>query len=111
MDGDKPICYFFAHVKKFMDPNPDFQWFQLNPDLAIGKVKESHKTGFIQLKLSIHDKTLNGPMDWKSQPSWAKPPPKRPNSYIVRANIYQCRDLPAADSDGTSDPYFIIHDT
>jgi len=28
----------------------------------------------------------------------------------VRAYIYQCRDLPAADSNGTSDPYVKVWD-
>lgn len=29
----------------------------------------------------------------------------------VRAFIFQCRDLPAADSDGTSDPFLRLIDT
>jgi hypothetical protein len=66
LDGDKPICFHAGSVKDFMNPNPDFQWVPLSPDLAIGKVKDQYKAGYIQLKLSIHDKTKEGPMDWKS---------------------------------------------
>jgi len=29
---------------------------------------------------------------------------------IIRAYIYQCRDLPAADSNGTSDPFVKVWD-
>ena len=29
----------------------------------------------------------------------------------IRAYIYQCRDLPAADADGSSDPYITAWDT
>ncbi len=31
--------------------------------------------------------------------------PKRAKSQKVRAYIYQCKDLPAADDDGLSDPF------
>ena len=34
---------------------------------------------------------------------------KRLPVHKVRAYIFQCRDLPAADSDGTSDPSLILH--
>jgi len=47
-------------------------------------------------------------VDWKSQKAWKKPPPKRLSSWKLRAYIYQCKDLPAADSEGNSDPYVEI---
>ena len=34
----------------------------------------------------------------------------RSNPVLVRAYIYQCRDLPAADSNGTSDPFVKVWD-
>lgn len=37
--------------------------------------------------------------------------PRRPGNFKARAYIYQCRDLPAADSNGTSDPYITITDS
>lgn len=33
------------------------------------------------------------------------PPPKRLSSWKIRCYIYQCKDLPPADSEGTSDAY------
>lgn len=34
-------------------------------DLALGKVTEPHKAGLISLKLSIHNKTKNGPINFE----------------------------------------------
>ena len=36
---------------------------------------------------------------------------RRPGNKKVRAYIFQCRDLPAADSDGTSDPFLEFVDS
>ena len=47
-----------------MDPNPKFMWVEMTPDLSIGKVSEHHKAGIISVKLSIHEKTANGPIDF-----------------------------------------------
>jgi hypothetical protein len=35
------------------------------PDLAIGKVSDSSKAGFISVKISIHDKTNDGPINFE----------------------------------------------
>lgn len=100
MDGEKPICYAKDEIRHCLDPNPKFKWFELTPDLSIGRVKEAHKAGLISIKLSIHDKSLNGPIDFAQFAAWKKPPPKRPINFKIRAYVFQCRDLPAADSDG-----------
>jgi hypothetical protein len=81
------------------------------PDLALGKVKEAHKAGVISVKLSIHDKTKDGEIDFKRHKSWATETKKnRIGVKIVRANVFQCRDLPAADDNGQSDPFIKIWD-
>ena len=49
-------------------------------------------------------------MEWKNT-IFGKKIPRRPGNLKVRAYIFQCRDLPAADSDGTSDPYLQITDS
>lgn len=46
-----------------------------------------------------------GEIDFKTFSAWKKKVPKRSNPVKIRAYIYQCRDLPAADAEGTSDPY------
>jgi len=35
---------------------------------------------------------------------------KRYTPVKIRAYIYQCKDLPSADSDGTSDPFIVMWD-
>jgi C2 domain len=47
-------------------------------------------------------------MDFKQFSAWKKPPPKRLGTWKIRCYIYQCKDLPAADSEGTSDPFIEI---
>lgn len=55
--------------------------------------------------------TQFGVIDWASKSTWGKRIPRRPGNLKVRAYIFQCRDLPAADSDGTSDPFLQIVDS
>lgn len=64
MQGDKPVCYYKEEVSAFLNPNAQWKWVQLNPDLAIGKVTDAHKGGIISFKLSIHDKTRDGPISF-----------------------------------------------
>ena len=47
MSGNDPVCYYVADIEKFTNPNPEFQWIEMIPDLALGKVKEAHKAGVI----------------------------------------------------------------
>jgi hypothetical protein len=59
----------------------------------------------IQMKLAISNPTVKGIVDWKALNAWKKPPPRRLNSYKVRIYIFQCKDIPSADEDGSSDCY------
>jgi hypothetical protein len=111
MSGDKPICFWKADIEEFLDPNPKWKWVELNCDLAIGKVTDPHKAGLISFRLSIHDKTKDGPINFEQFDAWKKPPAKRMNVKKVRVYLFQCRDVPAADSDGQSDPYIQYWDT
>ena len=62
----------------------------------------------LSFRFSIHDISRNG--DIKFVDDWKKGPSKRGNPVKIRAYIYQCRDLPAADSNGTSDPFVKVWD-
>lgn len=110
MDGKSPICFYKEHIKNFLDPNPKTKWVQLHPDLAIGSVTDPNKAGLISFKLSVNDKTKNGPVNFKDFDAWKKTPKKRLPVWTVRSYIFQARDLPAADSNGTSDPFIKFHD-
>lgn len=60
------------------------------------------------MKLSLNSKTKNGPVEFNKYDAWKKPPPKRLSSWKIRCFIFQCKDIPAADSDGASDPYITL---
>jgi hypothetical protein len=112
MKGSDAICYYAANITDFVEPNPEFKWLELLPDLAIGKVKESHKAGIISIKMSIQDTTDKPAYDFAVHPAWdAKNKKKRLDVKIVHAYIFQCRDLPSADADGQSDPFIQVWDT
>ena len=108
MDGDKAVCFHRLKVSDFTNPNPELEWLPMTNDLAVGKVSHDWKAGMVSIKLSINDVTKNGPVDFKKYDCWKKPPPKRMSSWKVRAFLFQCRDLPAADSNGSADPYITV---
>lgn len=91
------------------DKEPGIQWVQLLPNLAVGEVEEAHMAGLIGCRISIHD-MADGPYDW-NKGVWGKKMKRRPMNIKARAYIYQCRDLPAADDTGSSDPFVVIHDS
>jgi len=93
----------------YRDPNPQYKWVSFQPDMCVGKVKDANKAGMISFKLSIHD-AKDGEYNFRAEDAWKKPPPKRLEPVKIRTYIYQCRDLPAADSNGTSDPFVTVLD-
>ena len=111
MDGNNPVCFYKDNIKNFMDPNPKMQWYSFLPDKCVNKCNEPFQVGQFSFKMAIHDVTRNGPINFSSLPSWSKKVPKRANPVRIRAYIYQCRDLPASDAEGTSDPYIQVWDT
>lgn len=67
--------------------------------------------GLIGLRISIHD-TQNGTVKMPlTKTIWDQRLKKRPGNIKARAYIYQCRDLPAADEGGSSDPFVVVHDS
>lgn len=62
MQGDKPICYFKDHVENYSNPDAQWKWVELINDLSIGKVTDANKAGLLSFKLSIHNKTKDGPI-------------------------------------------------
>jgi hypothetical protein len=109
MEGDSPICYWKGGVTEFTDPDPKFRWIHMKADKAVGTVKKDYEAGMIQFKMSITDETKNGgPIDYKTKNSWKGQPLKRLESRLIRCFIFQCRDIPAADSDGQSDSYISL---
>ena len=108
MSGNTPICYWKGKVSEFTDPNPKYRWLIMKNDKAIGKVNEDHEAGMVQFKFSINAKHINGAVDFKQHDAWAKNPPRRLGSKKIRCFIFQCRDIPSADADGSSDSYISV---
>ena len=65
--------------------------------------------GLCSFRLSIVKGTKDE-VQFKDYPEWKKKPDKRPKTNLVRAYIYQARNLPAADDDGASDPLIKVFD-
>eukprot|EP00002_Diphylleia_rotans_P036357 TRINITY_DN799_c0_g1_i1.p1 TRINITY_DN799_c0_g1~~TRINITY_DN799_c0_g1_i1.p1 ORF type:complete len:1445 (-),score=361.51 TRINITY_DN799_c0_g1_i1:290-4624(-) len=90
---------------KFSDLRDDVvnpSWFIFKEDKVIDAIPRGEFPGCVLMKL-VAGKTPNGiPVE--------RPPLVRMKmtKYIVRANIYQGRNLIAADDDGLSDPYIIL---
>ena len=60
------------------------------------------------MKLTINDLQKEAMKNLELFDAWKKPPPKRNSSNMLRCFVFQCKNLPAADKEGTSDPYIKI---
>ena len=108
MNGDKPICFYRGKPEDFTDPNPDMVWVPLVNDRSVGEITESYKAGMISFRLSIHDQTRKGDVDWDYVPAWSNVIANEPTKYPIRWYVYQWRELPPSDQNWTSDPYVQI---
>lgn len=106
-EKEKPVCYYREHISNFTDPEAKYRWIFLKPDPVVGLVKDVNAAGIISFKMSITD---NIDFDFKQYKAWKRAIPMRDHSVIVRCYIYQCRDLPSADGDGSADPYLTVWD-
>lgn len=68
-----------------------------------------NEAGMLSFKLSIHNVSVDQNINFSKFDSWIQKPSKG-MAMKLRAYIYQCQDLPAADSGGTSDPFLRIWD-
>ena len=110
----KPVSYFIDDVENYLDPQADLRWVQLRVDKSVGAIEDPHMAGIVSFQLSLVDVKKHGPIDFtdkKKYPTWTRRVPRRSNPVKVRAYVYSCRDLPAADAEGTSDPYIVVWDT
>lgn len=82
--GKKRVSYWKGNIMDFINPNPEMKWIELMPDFAVGEVKEHYKAGIVGIRLSIHDVSKNGQIDWQDYPQWAKKISKRPPNVKIR---------------------------
>ncbi|CAG9312955.1 unnamed protein product [Blepharisma stoltei] len=106
-DNEK-ICYARVSPYGWNNVNSNGTWIALLPDKAIGKINKDWEGGFIMLRLYITPYDENN--DNLSVGRWNVPPRlKKMQKVKLIVNLYQCKNLPAADSDGNSDPYIEIY--
>jgi hypothetical protein len=102
--NDVPVCYWKGKVSQFTVRNCRQEWHSMVNDRYHNKVKSSIEAGLIQFKLSINSLETNPSVDWdQTCPRWKQKQAKRYDVKVVRCFIFQCRDLPSGDVDGSSD--------
>ena len=125
--GDEHLC--FQRIKpSFFHLNKDIMVIKLLPDPCIGKVKSNMDSGLIKIKMCLHNKAADPPLDVKEFQSDGgnaggndddelenlvmsnvnKPQTTTIKNFTVVAIVYMSRYLIAADADGTSDPYVTL---
>lgn len=106
------VCWWKGNVKDFTNKDPSNKWLIMKRDAAIGLVTNDYEAGMIQLKLSINPLVAgffgSGPAKFERFDAWKKDPPRRLDSKKIRCFIFQCRDIPAADTDGNSDAFIEV---
>lgn len=107
MDGDKPISWWKGLLKDFERTDAGFTWCQLKADRAVDEVEEDYQAGMIALKMGVRKKGFDA-YDFKSEAAWMKDAPRRMSAMKIRCFLFQCKDIPAADEDGTSDPFIRV---
>jgi len=88
-DGN-PICFYRDSITEFMDPAAQVHWVQLEPDLAVGKVKKQFKAGMVSFRLVVRDIEKDGMIDFNKHPVFGQKINKRYNAHTLRVAIYQC---------------------
>ena len=59
------------------------------------------------MKLGVVKKGFD-PYNFKAAEAWKTGPPRRMVPWKIRCYLFQCKDIPAADDDGSSDPFVRI---
>ena len=91
-----------------MNEDAVWMWMPLSNNHAVDIIDEDHQAGMVQVKISLrHFDEDNIP--WKEFPAWSKRPPTRLHAFKVRTYIYQCRELPVLESDGSADAFVKLY--
>ena len=105
--GSQNICYARLKPEEFSDIYKEEKWIRLKPDKAMGAVKNDWEGGFVKIRVYTgrYDDELDlNRGNWNTEPN-----PSGKNKKILLCHLFQCRNLPAADSTGTSDPYAVFY--
>lgn len=106
---DKPIAYAKLRASDFMVSNPGLQWIEMIPEPIEDEIESPELAGIVGFRLSIM--RADDPCVLEKEPNWAKRMKRRPDSAKIRCYLFQCKGLPAADDDGSSDPKVVVFNT
>ena len=103
------ICYQRVSVQELLSVNSfksQARWISLKEDKVINGLKDGEYPGQILVKLGFG--SSDDARDSKSE--WQDLQQKMMDHfpYLVRVNIYQCKDLIPSDSNGLADPYITV---
>jgi hypothetical protein len=110
VNNESRICFARLPTSDFQNVRGAARWVSLLPDRSLGILSNEWDGGFVQLRLYIGKytgKESDKDGNWHIPP--VPPAYKKTQESCIFFNLYQCRDLPAADSDGQSDPYIEIY--
>jgi metal-sulfur cluster biosynthetic enzyme len=111
MDGDTPISHTVVSMLDLMKPEAQWKWVQFARCPVINEVANDYEAGLISIKMSIHRMKNDPELDLSTYNAWQVEPITEYAKRKVRCYIFQCRDLPSADDDGSSDPFLQIFNT
>ena len=107
--SDVPICFWHGKLSEFMDIDAKWKWIQLKPNRSYAKIENDQQAGMVSVKISVNRPSqLQAAADFRNYRAWRDEPPQRIGTYNLRVFIFQAKDLPVADSDGSSDPFIKI---
>jgi len=101
--GKSYISFKRVRARDCSDPQRDWEWLALDENLSDGRLSGKNNCGIISWKFRISDRPIEQKVEatgWKVKPT--------PKFYKIFVHIFQCKDLPAADEEGTSDTYINI---
>ena len=103
---DNIVSYIRLRPRDYQAMNNQPEWLQLIPDKSTGAIKNDWEGGFLRLR--FYCGKINPAVDTSSKYGW-KEKLKRPavGNKLLFVNLFQCRHLPSADSNGKADPYVI----
>ena len=102
MNKDQPICFARLKAKDFNDLDKNVSWIKLIPNKVLRDELNDWEGGFVLMRVCvIKFKNNDRYASWIEKLS----PPSQLESKKLVCNLYQCRNLPASDSNGLADPY------
>lgn len=99
-DGNQYYSFKRVRARDYTDPQQDWEWVALDENLSDGKLSGKNNCGIVSWKFRITDQPVIAKQEttgWKVKAT--------PKFYKIFVHIFQCKDLPAADEEGTSDTY------